>query len=43
MSWKLTHPDSDQTIEREAEDVPTYLAAGWQTVSGRTPPSSDDD
>lgn len=31
MSYRLTHPDSDQTIERAKEDVPLYLSAGWRT------------
>jgi hypothetical protein len=34
MSYKLTHPDSDLEIEREADQVPTYVAQGWETKPG---------
>lgn len=40
MAYKLTHPDSDQVIEREAEDVANYVSQGWQTKSGvKAPPA----
>jgi hypothetical protein len=42
MAWKLTHPDSDQTIEVEADSVQVYVSQGWETVSGRTPPAPDE-
>ncbi len=31
MAYKLTHPDSKQEIEREKDDVPMYVAQGWET------------
>lgn len=43
MSYKLTHPDSDQTIDVETEQVPLYLAQGWQTSPHAAPPVSNED
>lgn len=37
MAYHLTHPDSEQEIERAAEDVPTLLTQGWVTKAGTTP------
>lgn len=31
MAFHLTHPDSKQEIEVEANQVPLYLAQGWET------------
>ena len=39
MAYKLTHPDSDQTIEVETEQVPMYLTQGWETKPGAKPPA----
>lgn len=41
MAYKLTHPDSDLTIESEAEQVPMYLSQGWETRPGAKPPEPD--
>ena len=38
MAFKLTHPDSDQTIEADAEQVSLYTSQGWQTKAGAKPP-----
>ena len=32
MAYKLTHPESDQTIEVTADRVPMYESQGWQTA-----------
>lgn len=37
MAWKMTHPDSDVTVEVEADQVANYASQGWSTLSGRTP------
>jgi hypothetical protein len=42
MAWKMTHPDSDQIIEVEADSVQVYVSQGWETVSGRVPPPVGD-
>lgn len=42
MAFNLTHPDSESEIEVEAAQVPLYLAQGWQTKPGATPPESPD-
>jgi hypothetical protein len=42
MAWKLTHPDSDQVVEVDADSVAVYLSQGWQTQSGRTPATAGD-
>lgn len=39
MSYHLTHPDSDQEIEVETEQVPIYLSQGWETKPGAKPPA----
>lgn len=39
MAYRLTHPDSKQEIEVDAEQVPLYAAQGWQTKPGATPPT----
>lgn len=41
MSYKLTHPNSDQEIEVDAEQVSLYTAQGWQTKPNVKPPASD--
>lgn len=42
MAYKLTHPDSDQTIEAEADQVSLYTEQGWQTKPGVKPPADKD-
>ena len=39
MAYHLTHPDSDQEIEVDAEQVSLYAAQGWQTKPGAKPPA----
>jgi len=41
MAYHLTHPDSEQEIERDAADVPMYLSQGWQTKPGAKPVETD--
>jgi hypothetical protein len=40
MAYKLTHPDSQQTIEREADQVGMYQTQGWETKPGAKVPAS---
>jgi hypothetical protein len=42
MAYKLTHPDSGQEIEVEAEQVPIYTAQGWQTKPHAKPAPGED-
>lgn len=42
MAFHLTHPDSKQEIEVEAEQVPLYTAQGWRTKPGAKVPATDD-
>jgi hypothetical protein len=37
MAWKLTHPDSNQTIEVEAAQLALYKRAGWLTYKDKAP------
>ena len=30
MAYRLTHPKSEQEIERDGADVPMFLTQGWQ-------------
>lgn len=32
MAYKLTHPESDQTIEARADMVEMYKSQGWETA-----------
>lgn len=32
MAYKMTHPDSDQTIEANADQVASYESQGWETA-----------
>jgi hypothetical protein len=41
MAYKLTHPDSDQEIEVDADQVPIYTAQGWQTKPTAKPVTTD--
>lgn len=38
MSYKLTHPDSDQEIEVDRDLVSLYVTQGWQTKPGASVP-----
>lgn len=38
MAYKLTHPDSKQTIEVEADQVSLYTEQGWRTKANVKPP-----
>lgn len=40
MAYTLTHPDSNQEIKREADQVPMYVSQGWQTKPGAKPPAA---
>ena len=40
MAYKLTHPESNQTIEADKEMVPVYETQGWETA--KTAKSPDD-
>ncbi len=42
MAYHLNHPDSEQEIEVEAEQVSLYLSQGWATKPTVKPPTSDD-
>jgi hypothetical protein len=42
MAYHLTHPDSEQEIEVDREQVPMYLSQGWQTKPTVKPPESED-
>ena len=37
MSYKMTHPDSDATIEVEADQVANYESQGWSTKANARP------
>lgn len=39
---KLTHPDSKQSIEVEAEHVGPYLTGGWAEPKAAPKPKDDD-
>lgn len=41
MAYRLTHPDSEQEIEVNAESVATYVAQGWLTKPNAKPPTDD--
>jgi hypothetical protein len=41
MSYKLTHPDSDQTIEVSKEAVALYESQGWETAPTAKAPAAD--
>lgn len=38
MAFKLTHPNSDLEIERDADQVENYRAQGWETKPGANVP-----
>lgn len=38
MAYHLTHPESEQEIEVEAEQVSLYTSQGWQTKPSAKPP-----
>lgn len=39
---KLTHPDSDLTVEPKAEHVAEYQSQGWAKVAAPITPKSDE-
>lgn len=41
MAYKLTHPDSEQEIERDADQLPMYASQGWKTKPNANPPKDD--
>lgn len=41
MAYKMTHPDSDQTIEADASAVAMYESQGWETAPTAKAPASD--
>jgi hypothetical protein len=43
MAYKMTHPDSDQTIEVHADQVANYESQGWVTAPNAKKPSTEDD
>lgn len=40
MAYRLTHPDSKQEIEADADSVHMYLSQGWQTKPGAREPAT---
>lgn len=42
MAFKLTHPDSSQEIEVDADQVPIYVRQGWETKPNVKPPKGED-
>lgn len=42
MPYTLTHPDSPNEIEVETDQVPLYLAQGWQTKPSAATPEDPD-
>lgn len=43
MAYKLTHPESGQTIEVAKDMVAVYETQGWETApTAKTPAKSDD-
>lgn len=43
MAYRLTHPDSDQEIEVDAEQVSLYTSQGWRTKPSAPKPKPADD
>lgn len=43
MAYKLSHPQSDQQIEVNADDLEPYLSQGWETKPGANLPNPDED
>lgn len=41
MAYKMTHPESDQQIEVEADMVGVYESQGWETSAHAKAPESD--
>lgn len=37
MAYHLTHPETSQEIEVEADMVPVYISAGWETKPNAKP------
>lgn len=43
MAYHLTHPDSKQEVECEAEQVAMYLSQGWQKKPGAKLPNNPEE
>ena len=43
MAYKLTHPDSPQTLEVDASSVAMYQSQGWETAPTAKDPEPEDD
>lgn len=41
MAYKMTHPESDQTIEARADMVAMYESQGWETAPTAKAPEAD--
>lgn len=42
MSYKLTHPDSEQELEVDASQVAMYESQGWETKPGAKKPADSE-
>lgn len=42
MAYKLTHPESNQTIEVDKEMVSVYETQGWEKSPNAKAPKADD-
>ena len=42
MPYKMTHPDSDLSIEVNADQVANYESQGWETAPTVKSPTEDD-
>lgn len=40
VAYTLNHPDSDHTVDADAEQVPMYLSQGWQMKPGASLPNT---
>lgn len=43
MAYHLTHPESTQELEVDADQVPMYLSQGWETKPGVKPPAQNEE
>ena len=41
MAYRMTHPDSTQEIEVDAQVVDTYRSQGWETAASANPPAEN--
>lgn len=42
MAYNMTHPDSKQEIQVDAQNVAVMESQGWETAPQATPPTEDD-